>query len=84
MTLLSFYVQNFKEDYPTLIIKNSRRLLPSDTESQLLVKDIGKLVVSGTKREENNVSIFYKDFKFYIELATHELDISNRPAIFGV
>lgn len=83
---LVFYVQNFKESIPTLIVKNSRIIKPNDVEGQKLIQKIDKLTLNGfTMINESNIRILYnRRAEFYIELITEQRDLSDRPATIRI
>lgn len=85
MISLYFYVPNFQEDNPKLLVKNSRTIKTSNTEGQLVMSRIGKLKLSKSKvLQKGSIKFFNSNFEFYIETITKEFDITNRPAIVGV
>lgn len=85
MISLYFYVPNFQEDNPKLLVKNLRTIKTSNTEGQLVMSRIGKLKLSKSKvSQKGTIKFFNSNFEFYIETITKEFDITNRPAIVGV
>ena len=82
MVPLSFYVPNFTEDIPTLIVKNSRTIKPTDIEGQKLIQKIDNLTLHGIKlAEESNIRILHnRRAEFYIKLITNQKDLTDRYA----
>lgn len=82
MVALSFYVPNFTENTPTLIVKNSRTIKPTDIEGQKLIQKIDNLTLHGIKlAEESNIRILHnRRAEFYIKLITDQKDLTDRYA----
>ncbi|MGB7442380.1 MAG: hypothetical protein WA919_15055 [Coleofasciculaceae cyanobacterium] len=86
MVYLSFYVQNFTEDVPTLILKNARTIKPSDIEGQELIQKIDSLLLQGIElSNEPHIRIVHnRRAEFYIKVITDQEDLSGRPATIGI
>ncbi len=85
MISLYYFVSNFQENTPNILVKKSRNIQLSDPEGQLVMNRIDKLKLSKSKVfPKEKVNLFFKNFEFYIETVTQELDITNRPATLGI
>lgn len=84
-----YYVPNFQEDTPDLLVKilvkNSRKIQLFDSEGQFVMDRIDKLKLSKSKvLPKDDVKFFYSSLDFYIETVSNGIDITNRPAIIGI
>ena len=86
MVALSFYVPNFTEDIPTLIVKNSRTIKSSDVEGQEVIQKIDNLTLHGIElANESHIRVLHnKKAEFYIQLITNQKDLTERFATIGI